>query len=154
LKQNLERLWLAAYCFHPERSAAAAEFVSHYLRMLLQGKVGYVIGSLRRMRDHKGLTGAKRKTLQAVITYYDNNRQHMKYDEYLAAGYPIGSGVAEGACRHLVKDRMERTGMRWTVPGAQAMLHLRALHINGSWDEYINYHIETEQARLYRRSAA
>lgn len=150
----LERLWLAAYCFHPERSTAAAEFVSHYLRMLLQGKVGYVIGSLRRLRDQQGLTGAKRKTLQAVITYYDNNRQHMKYDEYLAAGYPIGSGIAEGACRHLVKDRMERTGMRWTVPGAQAILHLRALHINGSWDEYMTYHIEAEQARLYRRSAA
>lgn len=150
----LERLWLAAYCFHPERSTAAAEFVSHYLRMLLEGKVGYVIGGLRRLRGQTGLSGAKRKTLQAVITYYVNNRQHMKYDEYLAAGYPIGSGVAEGACRHLVKDRMERTGMRWTVPGAQAMLHLRALHINGSWDKYINYQIEAEQDRLYRRSAA
>jgi len=78
----------------------------------------------------------------------------MKYDEYLAAGYPIGSEVAEGACRRLVKDRMERTGMRWPVPGAQAMLHLRALHINGSWEKYLNYHIEAEQARLYRRSAA
>jgi hypothetical protein len=150
----LERLWLAAYCFHSEGSPASAEFVSHYLRMLLQGKVGYVIGGLRRLRDQQTLTGAKRKTLQAVITYFDNNRQHMKYDEYLAAGYPIGSGVAEGACRHLVKDRMERTGMRWNVPGAQAMLHLRALHINGQWDEYLNYHIEAEQARLYRRSAA
>lgn len=150
----LERLWLAAYCFHPERSTAAAEFVSHYLRMLLQGKVGYVIGNLRRLRNKTELTGAKRKTLQSVITYYDNNREHMKYDIYLAEGYPIGSGVAEGACRHLVKDRMERTGMRWTVPGAQAMLHLRALHINGSWDEYMTYHIDTEQARLYRRSAA
>lgn len=150
----LERLWLAAYCFHPERSTAAAEFVAHFLRMLLQGKVGYVIGGLRRLRNQKGLAGAKRATLQAVITYYVNNREHMKYDEYLAAGYPIGSGVAEGACRHLVKDRMERTGMRWTVPGAQAMLHLRALHINGSWEKYLNYHIEAEQARLYRRSAA
>jgi hypothetical protein len=55
----------------------------------------------------------------------------MRYDEYIAAGYPIGSGVAEGACRHLVKDRMERTGMRWTVVGAQAMLNLRAVYLNG-----------------------
>ena len=78
----------------------------------------------------------------------------MRYDEYLAAGYPIGSGVAEGACRHLVKDRLERTGMRWTVPGAQAMLHLRAIYINGSWEKYMNYRIEAEQSRLYGHTAA
>lgn len=150
----LERLWLAAYCFHPERSHEAAEFVSHYLRMLLQGKVGYVIGGLRRLRDRHALTGGKRRTLNAVITYYENNRHHMRYDEYLAAGYPIGSGVAEGACRHLVKDRMERTGMRWTVKGAQGILHLRAIYINGSWDQYMNHHIEAEQTRLYGHNAA
>ena len=150
----LERLWLAAYCFHPERSTAAAEFVSHNLRMLLQGKVGYVIGGLRRLRDRHALTGSQRRTLNAVITYYDNNRQHMRYDEYLSAGYPIGSGVAEGACRHLVKDRMERTGMRWTVTGAQALLRLRAIYINGAWDKYLHHHIEAEQARLYGHTAA
>jgi len=150
----LERLWLAAYCFHPERSPAAAEFVAHRLRMLLEGKVGYVIGGLRRLRDEHSLTGAKRQTLNAAITYYDNNRDHMRYDEYLAAGYPIGSGVAEGACRHLVKDRLERTGMRWTVAGAQPMLHLRAIHINDCWRPYLNYHIQAEQARLYGQTAA
>jgi hypothetical protein len=150
----LERLWQAAYCFHSERSPEAAEFVSHHLRMLLQGKVGYVIGHLRRMSIRDGLTGAKRQTLNAIITYYENNRQHMKYDEYLSAGYPIGSGVAEGACRHLVKDRMERTGMRWTVSGAQAMLHLRAIYINGHWNKYQEYHIKAEQTRLYGNTAA
>ena len=93
----LERLWLAAYCFHPERSRAAEEFVTHRLRMLLQGQVGYVIGGLRRLADSHELRGEKRKTINAVIRYYENNRDHMRYDEYLAAGYPIGSGVAEGA---------------------------------------------------------
>ena len=78
----------------------------------------------------------------------------MRYDEYLKAGYPIGSGVAEGACRHLVKDRMERTGMRWTLAGAQAMLHLRALFLNGRWDEFIDHHVQTQQTRLYRKTAA
>lgn len=150
----LERLWLAAYCFHPERSPAAAEFVTHRLRMLLEGKVGYVIGGLRRLGREPSLTGAKQKTLNAVITYYDNNRDHMRYDEYLAAGYPIGSGVAEGACRHLVKDRLEQTGMRWTVEGAQPMLHLRAIHINDCWRPYLNFHIQAEQARLYGHTAA
>lgn len=150
----LERLWKAAYCFHAEKSSEALAFVSHHLRMLLEGKVGYVIGGLKRLRDKHQLKGEKRKMLNAAITYYQNNRAHMKYDEYLAAGYPIGSGVAEGACRHLVKDRLERTGMRWTVNGAQAMLHLRAIYLNGGWEDFIHYRIETEQTRLYRRSAA
>ncbi len=78
----------------------------------------------------------------------------MRYDEYLKAGYPIGSGVAEGACRHLVKDRLERTGMRWTVEGAQAMLHVRALYLNDQWGEFLEFRVEQEQARLYDRDAA
>ncbi len=150
----LERLWVAAHCFHAERSPEAAAFVSHRLRMLLEGKVGYVIGGLRRLRDEHALTGTKRKTLNAAINYYENNRAHMKYNEYLAAGYPIGSGVAEGACRHLVKDRLECTGMRWTVNGVQAMIHLRAIYLNGCWEDFTNYHIKAEQHRLYRRPAA
>lgn len=78
-------------------------------------------------------------------------RQHLKCDEYLAAGYPIGIGVSEEACRLLVKDRTE---MRWTVPGAQAMLHLRAPYTVGLQHEYVNDHIEAQQTRLCRRSAA
>lgn len=150
----LERLWQAAYCFHAERSTQAEAFVTHRLRMLLEGKAGYVIGGLKRLRDEHGLKGEKRKTLNAAIQYFENNREHMKYDEYLAAGYPIGSGVAEGACRHLVKDRLECTGMRWTVNGAQAMLHLRAIYLNSRWDDFVNYRIKNEQTRLYGRSAA
>jgi hypothetical protein len=150
----LERLWQAAYCFHAERSSEAEAFVTTRLRMLLAGKAGYVIGGLKRLRNEHGLPRQKRKTLNAAIQYYENNREHMKYDEYLTAGYPIGSGMAEGACRHLVKDRLECTGMRWTVNGAQAMLHLRAIYLNGCWDDFVSYRIETEQTRLYRRSAA
>lgn len=150
----LERLWQAAYCFHPEKSPEAERFVTRRLRQLLQGKVQGVIGGLRRLVKQHNLRGQQRRTLQAVIRYYRNNRQHMRYDEYLAAGYPIGSGVAEGACRHLVKDRMELTGMRWTVNGAQSMLHLRAIYLNGDWDAYMNYYIQTEQATLYRQAAA
>ena len=71
------------------------------------------------------------------------------------ASYPdLVAGTFFSACRHLVKDRMEGTGMRWTVPGAQAMLHLRAVYLNGRWDEFIEYHVETEQDRLYGKAAA
>jgi hypothetical protein len=150
----LERLWQAAHCFHPETSPQAEQFVTRHLRQLLQGKVQGVIRGLRRLLKQQNLHGHKRRTLLAVIRYYRNNRRHMRYDEYLAAGYPIGSGVAEGACRHLVKDRMELTGMRWTVNGAQAMLHLRAIYLNGDWDSYMTYYIHTEQTTLYGATAA
>jgi hypothetical protein len=145
----LERLWGTAYCFHSEGSSEAEEFVDRYLRMLLEGKVGYVIGVLRRfVREHR-LKGQKRKTVTANLTYFENNRQYMRYDEYLASGFPIGSGVVEGACRYVVKDRMERTGMRWEIEGAQAVLSLRSIYLNNEWGEFVNYRIKTEQDALY-----
>jgi hypothetical protein len=145
----LERLWQAAHCFHSEGSDAAREFVSDRLFRLLRGEVGYVIGGLKQMATKQDLRGSRATQLTAVIGYLERNRRFMSYDEYLAAGYPIGSGVAEGACRHLVKDRMERTGMRWRVPGAQAMLDLRAVYINGDWDAFQKYRIEDERRKLY-----
>ena len=145
----MEYLWKGAHVFHPEGSIAAEEWVSQRLQMLLEGKVGYVIGGLKQMRTKHALKGAQRKTLDSIITYFQNNRTRMRYDEYLAAGYPIGSGVAEGACRHLVKDRMERTGMRWTVEGAQAILDLRSTYLNGDWASFWDHHTQAESKRLY-----
>jgi hypothetical protein len=150
----LERLWAVAHCFHAEGSDGARRYVEERLRDLLQGRVGYVIAGLRRRLNGGKLSGPKRKVVKSAVEYLANNREHMRYDEYLASGYPIGSGVAEGACRHLVKDRMEQTGMRWTVSGAQAMLHLRATYLNDQWDDFIEDRIEREQTRLYRRPAA
>jgi hypothetical protein len=150
----LERLWAVAHCSHAEGSGGAKRYVEERLRDLLQGRVGYVIAGLRRRLNGGRLSGPKRKVVKSAVEYLSNNRQHMRYDEYLAAGYPIGSGVAEGACRHLVKDRLEQTGMRWTVEGAQAMLHVRALYLNDQWEEFLEYRVEKEQARLYRSVAA
>ncbi len=148
-----ERLWKAAHCFQREKSPQAEQFVERYLRLLLEGKVDTVIRSFRQLLGTRRLTGEKRKRLQAAITYYDNNRQHMRYDEYLQAGYPIGSGVAEGACRHLVKDRLEGAGMRWSLAGAQALLRLRALYLNGDWNAFVNHRIQQEQTALYGQAA-
>ena len=150
----LERLWAVAHCFHREGSPEAKRFVEQRLRDLLQGRVGSVIGGFRQRLTKGTLSGSRRQVLSSAIEYLENNREHMKYDEYLAAGYPIGSGVAEGACRHLVKDRMEQTGMRWTVAGAQAMLHVRALYLNGQWDDFLEFRVEQEQTRLYGQKAA
>jgi hypothetical protein len=145
----MKRLWGVAHCLYAEECAEAKEFVTHHLRMLLQGKVGYVLRNFRPLVKVHHLKGAKKTTVEAAITYYENNQEHMRYDEYLAAGYPIASGVAEGACKHLVKDRMERAGMRWELEGAQAVLSLRAIYLNGLWDKFIAFRVATEQTRLY-----
>jgi hypothetical protein len=149
----LERLWKAAWCFFDEATQRreAHQWVEKSLRMLLEGKVRYVVGGLRQMMTKRHLKGARRKTIREVTGYLARNRGRMKYDEYLAAGYPIGSGVVEGACRHLVKDRLERAGMRWVPSGAQAMLDLRGTYLNGDWESFWTYHVEQEDDRLYRK---
>ncbi len=142
-------LWDAAYLFHSEGSAEATAFVRDRTLRILHGEVGYVIGGLRQMATKRKLSAAKRKKLTQVCNYFDRNRDRMRYDEYLAAGFPIASGVIEGACRHVVKDRMERAGMRWTIDGAQAMLDLRSTSINDQWPAFQTHRIKTETSRLY-----
>jgi len=145
-----EYLWKLAYCFHPEGSAAAEAFVETYLRKLLEGKVNRVMGGIRQMATKRGdLSKHKTEKLEQYLNYLAERREYMKYHEYLAAGYPIGSGVVEGACRHLVKDRMEQTGMRWRIAGAQAILSLRAIYVNEDWDAFHAHRIHTEQQKLY-----
>jgi hypothetical protein len=143
------RLWKAAHIFHAEKSQAAETFVRRRLLQVLQGKAKDVVRGLRQMATKRELTGTKKKTLREICGYLENNLQRMRYDEYLAAGYPIASGVIEGACRHLVKDRMERAGMHWTAAGAQAMLDLRSVFISGQWQDYQSYRITLETQRLY-----
>lgn len=142
-------LWDAAYLFYAEGSNGASDFVRNRVLRILRGEVGYVIGGLRQMATKRGLPSAKRKKLTRICNYLHRNRHRMRYDEYLAAGYPIASGVIEGACRHLVKDRMERAGMRWTIDGAQAMLDLRSTYINDQWSPLQAHRIRTETRRLY-----
>ena len=143
------RLWEAAHLFHREGSDEAASFVRERLLRLLRGEAGYVIGGLRQMGTKHGLRGRRLAKLTTICNYLSKNLSRMRYNEYLAAGYPIASGVIEGACRYVVKDRMERAGMRWTVEGAQAMLSLRTTHINGQWKEFQKYRIRQERQRLY-----
>ena len=145
----LEYLWKLAYCFHPEGSDQAEEFVDTYLRKLLEGKVRRVIGGIRQMVAKGKLSKRKREKAQQHLNYFAARCDYMKYDEYLAAGYPIGSGVIEGACRHLVKDRMKQTGMRWRIAGAQAVLSLRAIYLNDDWETFHADRIQAEQRTLY-----
>jgi hypothetical protein len=143
------RLWQAAHLFCAEKSQEADAFARERILRVLEGKAGGVIRGLREMGTKRGLKGTKKKALGKICAYLSANRSRMRYDEYLAKGYPIASGVIEGACRHLVKDRMERAGMHWTAAGAQAMLDVRSTYVNGDWEEYQAYRITRETNRLY-----
>ena len=95
----------------------------------------------------------QRKQIQSVYRYLTTNRDRMWYGDYLAAGYPIGSGVIEGACKHVIGDRMCGAGMSWETEGAQPMLDLRVTKLNDQWDDLIKYRIRTEQEQLYNTAA-
>jgi hypothetical protein len=143
------RLWKAAHLFHKERSQEAENFVRARLLRVLQGKAAGVVRGLREMATKHRLTGAKKKALVKICAYLKANLERMHYDEYLREGYPIASGVIEGACRHLVKDRMERAGMHWTIPGAQAMLNVRSVYVSDLWEAYHEYRITRATEKLY-----
>jgi hypothetical protein len=142
-------LYDLAYCFHRDGSKEAKAFVETYLRKLLEGKVNRVIGGIRQMATKRDLSPSKWNKVEDCLAYFAARSEYMKYDEYLAAGYPIGSGVVEGACRHLVKDRMEQAGMRWRIAGAQAILSLRAIYVNDDWEAFHADRIRTEQRKLF-----
>jgi hypothetical protein len=154
LMHVLPRVWEAAHVFHTEGSHEASACVRGDLRRILHGQVGNVIAGWRRKATYKGLTGAKKKNLRAVCAFLAKNKHRMRYDEYLRLGCPVATGVIEGACRHVIKDRMERAGMRWKVPGAQAMLNLRTIYTNGDWTAFQDFRIALETEWLYPNTNA
>jgi hypothetical protein len=143
------RLWQSAKLLFGEKSKEVLPWVRQRVTQILEGKVETVLRGIRRQAATRGLSGVKKKALSVICRYLSKNRQRMRYAEYLSAGYPIASGVIEGACRHLIKDRMERAGMHWTLEGAQAMLDLRSVWIGGCWEEFQQQRIERERERLY-----
>lgn len=144
-----EKLWKCAYTIHPEGSPEAADWVKERTLLVLRGKVSQVIKGIRCSATKRGHRGNQRALIDAVAFYLRRNRERMRYDEYLRQGLPIASGSVEGACKHVIKDRMERSGMRWTIEGAEALLKMRALYLSGDFDDYWTFHMEQERARLY-----
>jgi hypothetical protein len=145
-----EYLWDAVNSWlgetHPERQSWMRRGLTH----LLRGETQTVITWLELVASDEAVTTAQRTALLRTASSYRRNQAYMRYDHYLAQGWPIGTGVVEGACRHVVKDRMEQSGMRWTEVGAQAVLDLRAIRINGQWETYWASH---RQQQHERRSA-
>ena len=132
-----------------DTDAAAEVFVKERLTRVLNGELGRVIGGLRQMLSKRNLSKKSQATIQSAITYFENNRSRMRYGDYLREGYPIASGIIEGSCRLVVEDRLDRTGMRWSLDGALAMLANRTTSLSDDWNDYQTFRITREQNRLY-----
>lgn len=145
----LERLWTTAYVFHPEGSPEAKQWVRERALRILKGEVSQVIKGLKQSSTKRRLRGKDKKTVEGTAKYFRRRRENMKYDEYLCHGLPIASGAVEGACKNLIKDRMERSGMRWTEPMAEAMIKLRAVDRSHDWQEFWDFHVRRDQQRLH-----
>ena len=144
-------LWSAANALFGEASQAGTHWVQQKLTEILRGRVGYVIGGLRQRLTKQQLRKSVREALAKVITFFQNHRRWMRYDVYLAAGLPVGTGVVESACGSVVKHRMEGEGKRWSLKGAEAILTLRSLkksHDNDLHD-YWRFRASQERGRLY-----
>ena len=147
----LEYLWRAAYAFHPEGTEAAESWVEGRLLALLNGRTaGEIAKSLRLMIKSHGLDADAAKAVTRAAGYLVKNTRLLHYDRALADGLPIATGVIEGACRYLVKDRMGRTGARWSLSGAEAVLRLRALRASGDFDDYWAFHLAKEHERTHQ----
>ena len=141
-------VWRAAKVFYPQQEQREA-FARDRLLRILRGELQGVVGGLRQMATKRGLKGKRLEEIATVCGYFEKHSHRMCYHEYLAAGYPIATGVIEGACRHLVKDRMERSGMRWCLAGAQPMLHVRAVYQSSYWDDFHQDRMAPEQSQLH-----
>lgn len=144
-----EYLWKVGNALYGEASSDGKKWVYDNLLLILKGRVGWVIGGLKRKLRETGSKSGKRKAIRECIRYFENHQEWMRYDRYLKAGYPISSGVVESACGHTVKNRMEGCGKRWSVEGAESVLLLRSLYTSGDWDAYWNFHMDLERSFNY-----
>lgn len=146
-----EYLWKVANAVHGEGSSEARSWVYDNLLLILQGRVEWCIGGLKGMLNlkEKQWKASQKKAIEDTLRYFENHREWMKYHHYLEAGYPIGSGVVESTCGHTVKRRMEGTGRRWSIKGAEAMLILRSIYTSRDWDDYWQFHMDLERSFHY-----
>jgi hypothetical protein len=145
----IEYLWKAAWCFHPPRDPAAEDWVTAAGLDILHGRAAQVISRIgaAAAADPPRPGSEHAKIIRTTLGYLTAKQPYLDYPAALAAGWPIATGVIEGACRHLVADRMGITGARWGLEGAQAILWLRAIAANGDLAEYWHWHITREHQR-------
>jgi hypothetical protein len=145
----IEKLWAASRCFYTATDPAAETWVGAMAVRILAGDAFGAVAGIRTEADRLGLSADQRGAADRACRYLENNAAYLHYDKALEAGWPIASGIVEGAARHLVADRLDITGSRWSVPGAEAVLTLRALISNGDFPQYWTFHTHRERERLY-----
>ena len=150
----LEYLWLAGRALFGGNTVETEAWVGDRLLALLSGRSGgYVAATIRWWAESRKaqLDEAGHKAIAKACRYLaDRTRTRlMHYAEALRDGLPIATGVIEGVCRYLVKDRMDRTGACWSLEGAEAVLQLRALRASGDFNEYWKLHVVREKERVH-----
>lgn len=145
-----EYLWKAGRVFHPQSGPELEMWVAQRFHEILRGKAGLVAGGMRRSATKRDLSTDDRKPVDTCARYLLNLKNYLHFNRYLDQGLPIATGVIEGACRHLVKDRMDVTGARWSLSGAEAVLRLRALRSSNDFDEYWMFHEQCEYERNHK----
>lgn len=146
----LEYLWKAAWCFFAEGDPAVEAWVQGKAKDVLAGKATKVAGAIRRQATNARLEPARRAGADTCAAYLTKKAPYLDYPTTLTNGRPIATSVIEGACRHLVKDRLDITGARWGLAGAEAILKLRAIRSNGDFDAYWKYHLAQEHIRAHQ----
>jgi hypothetical protein len=147
-----EYLWKAAWCFHAPRDPAIEAWVTAQELDILHGRAARVTATIKALAAaHPPRPGSEHdKIIAKTLSYLENKQPYLDYPRALAEGWPIATGVIEGACRHLIGDRMGITGARWSLDGAQAILQLRAITASGNLDDYWNHHITRERQRNHQ----
>ena len=146
----LEYVWRAAWSFYREGDPDAETWVHDKALAILNGKASTVAAAIRRKATRRNLPTDRRAGADRCADYLLNKRGYLDYPTALNNGWPIATGIIEGACRHIVKDRMDITGARWGLDGAEAILKLRAVHANGDFDDYWAHHTAQEQRRIHQ----
>jgi hypothetical protein len=141
-------LWGAAWSFHASGDPAAEDWVAVKALAVLAGDSTRAAQEITAEADAAGMEGSRRTGADACVRYLGNKHDFLRYDQALASGWPIATGVIEGACRHLA-DRLDIGGARWGLDGAEAVLTLRAVIANGDFEEYWRFHLAREHQRLY-----
>ncbi len=143
----------AAWSLHAAGDPAAEDWVAVKALAVLAGDSARVAAEITAEADAAGLTAGQRNGADTCVRYLTSKQEFLRYDQALAAGWPIATGVIEGACRHLIGDRLDITRARWGLDGAEAILTLRAVISNGDFDEYWRFHLAREHQRLYPGTA-
>jgi hypothetical protein len=149
----IEYVWKAAWTFFEPGDPDAADWVAGRATTILEGKAAQVAAGIRRRATTYGYSQHERKGAGTCAAYLDAKAPYLDYPAALASGWPIATGIIEGACRHIIKDRFDITGARWGLGGAEAVLKLRALHANGDFEQYWPWHLHRERQRVYGLAA-